>query len=137
MESAATRHAEDTSPLAEQPDNEEHEQGAAAEHDLTIDTDPHLPGTNDHVTEIPPFWSPTSRHGRSVSYQSIGHNRPRPILLEDHSEEDNELSQSCWAQSATIDEYVLVTGPTGIGAYVVWHCTVKTLKGGDMTIRKR
>ena len=74
---------------------------------------------------------------QNVSYRSIEHQRPSPILLEDHSEEDHELSQSCWAKSAKIDEYVLVSGPTGIGAYVVWHCTVKTLKGGDMTIRKR
>lgn len=88
----------------------------------------------------PPYWSGETRHARSISnasYQSLGFSRPSAILLEDHSEETNVLSQSCWAKSATIDEYVLVSGPTGIGAYVVWHCTVATLKGGDMTIRKR
>lgn len=88
----------------------------------------------------PPYWHSETRHGRSISnasYQSLGYQRPSAILLEDHSEETNVLSQSCWAKSATIDEYVLVSGPTGIGAYVVWHCTVETLKGGDMTIRKR
>ena len=86
----------------------------------------------------PPYWY--AQHGRTVSnvsYQSIGNQRPIPILLEDHSAESNVFTQSCWAKSATIDEYVLVSGPTGIGAYVVWHCTVETLKGGDMTIRKR
>ena len=101
----------------------------------------HLPNEEeDHVTGMPPYWSRPSQHGRtvsSISYQSIGHQRPAPILLEDHSEEDNVMSQSCWAKSATIDEGVLVSGPTGIGAYVVWHCTVKTLKGGDIALRKR
>ena len=96
----------------------------------------HLPlsNTNIHVTDTPIYWT---RHGRTTSYHSIGGSRGAPILLEDHSEESNVLSQGCWAKSATIDEYVLVTGPTGIGAYVVWHCTVETLKGGDMVIRKR
>lgn len=46
-------------------------------------------------------------------------------------------AQSCWAESASVDEYVVVSGVTGVGAYVVWHCTVKTLKGGDLEIRKR
>lgn len=97
---------------------------------------PHA-GSNGHVTDAPPYWS---RHGRTVSsasYHSIGQHRPTPILLEDHSEESHELSQGCWAKSASIDEYVLVSGPTGIGAYIVWHCTVQTLKGGDVVVRKR
>ena len=63
--------------------------------------------------------------------------RPAPILLEDHSEESHEQTQACWAQSVTVDDYILVTGATGIGAYVVWHCTVRTLAGGDMAVRKR
>ena len=89
-------------------------------------------------TESPVYWM--TRPGRSVSntsYRSIEQHRPIPISLEDHSEESNELSQSCWAKSATVDEYVVISGPTGIGAYVVWHCTVATLKGGDILIRKR
>ena len=91
----------------------------------------------------PPFWtSSPSRHGRSVSYQSVSQLQQRrrsggPIQLEDHSEEDHVQAQSCWAESASVDEYVVVSGATGIGAYVVWHCTVKTLKGGDLEIRKR
>ena len=92
---------------------------------------------DDHVI-FAPYWRPS--HGRSISttsYHSVGGHRPNPILLEDHSEEDNVLSQSCWAESATIDDYTLISGPTGIGAYVVWHCSVKTLKGGNMTMRKR
>lgn len=86
----------------------------------------------------PPFWTGRSR---PVSYQSITQIQRRqsggPIQLEDHSEEDHVQAQFCWAESATIDAYVIVSGPTGIGAYVVWHCTVKTLKGGDLEIRKR
>ena len=97
-----------------------------------------LPNVDTHVTEAPLFWarSPT-RQNRAISYHSIAHHRPNLILLEDHSEEGHELSQSCWARSATIDEHVVVSGPTGIGAYVVWHVTVKTLKGGDLCLRKR
>ena len=84
------------------------------------------------------FWS-LRRHGREPSYHSLpSQDRSGgPIRLEDHSEEDHVLAQSCWAQSATIDEYVVISGPTGIGAYVVWHCTVKTLSGGELCIRKR
>lgn len=92
---------------------------------------------NESPVTSPPYWYGHGRTVSNASYQSIGHSRPIPITLEDHSEEGNELSEGCWAKSATIDEYVLVSGPTGIGAYVVWHCTVETLKGGDMTIRKR
>ncbi|KAK5124207.1 hypothetical protein LTR85_001910 [Meristemomyces frigidus] len=90
-----------------------------------------------NVTDAPPFWS---RHGRSVStvsYHSMTQSNRHPILLEDHSEEDHTSTQSCWAQSVTIDDYIILTGPTGIGAYIVWHCTVRTLKGGDLEIRKR
>lgn len=90
-----------------------------------------------NALDTPPFWT---RHGRSistVSYQSISQHRQAPILLEDHSEEHHEQTQACWARSVTIDDYVIVTGATGIGAYVVWQCTVSTLKGGDMQIRKR
>ncbi|KAF2482260.1 Phox homologous domain-containing protein, partial [Neohortaea acidophila] len=46
--------------------------------------------------------------------------------------------QGCWAKSAAVDDYVLVSGATlGVGAYVVWHCTIQTLKGGNLVIRKR
>lgn len=92
-----------------------------------------------HVTDMPPFWS-TNRHNRAISsasYQSLNQNRPQAIILEDHSEEDHELAQACWAKSVTVDDYSVVSGPTGVGAYVVWHCTVCTLKGGDVEINKR
>ena len=118
----------------------EDDHGGAA-HTNAADTTPSAevvgkPANGSPVTS-PPYWYGHGRTVSNASYQSIGYSRPNPITLEDHSEEGNELSEGCWAKSATIDEYVLVSGPTGIGAYLVWHCTVETLKGGDMTIRKR
>lgn len=88
--------------------------------------------------DIPPYW--TGRHGRSTSSascQSLAEPRPAPIVLEDHSDEQNEQSQGCWARSVTVGGYTIISGPTGIGAYVVWHVRVHTLKGGDVTLRKR
>jgi len=99
------------------------------------------PTHNVHATinaaDPPPFWT---RHGRSessVSYQSISHLRPPPISLEDHSEDDSDQGRGCWAKHATVDDYVVVSGATGIGAYVVWNCTIETIKGAPFTIRKR
>lgn len=94
-----------------------------------------------HEINPPPYWSSTTtttttRHARSSSYHSLAH-AGGPIQLEDHSEDQHEQSQGCWARSATVDDYTVVSGSSGIGAYVVWHCTVRTLKGGDMNIRKR
>ncbi|KAF2875005.1 Phox homologous domain-containing protein, partial [Massariosphaeria phaeospora] len=43
-----------------------------------------------------------------------------------------------WAKQVTIDDYVVVSGTApGLGAYVVWNCTVETLDGGPMKIIKR
>lgn len=83
-----------------------------------------------------PYWSGiTPRQARSVSNASLSAGQ---ILLEDHSGESDELAQGCWAKSAAVDDYVLVSGATlGVGAYVVWHCTIQTLKGGNLVIRKR
>jgi hypothetical protein len=89
----------------------------------------------DCQTEAPAFWS--TRHTRTTSYSSISHLGPGTIQLEDHSEEQHEHSQGCWARSVTVDDYTVVSGTSGIGAYVDWSVTVRTLKGGDMSIRKR
>lgn len=90
------------------------------------------------LTDAPPYWtSGPTRHSRSTSYHSLDQTRPAAIVLEDNTDDQHDHAQSCWAQSVSIDEYVVVSGPTGIGAYVVWHCTVTTLKGGDLCIRKR
>ncbi|KAK3671264.1 hypothetical protein LTR78_008899 [Recurvomyces mirabilis] len=88
-----------------------------------------------NVPDAPPYW--TSRNGRTLSYHSITGHQPHAILLEDHSEDHHEASQGCWARSVSVDDYTIIAGPSGVGAYVVWHCTVGTLKGGDMEIRKR
>ncbi|KAF2716708.1 PX-domain-containing protein [Polychaeton citri CBS 116435] len=104
---------------------------------------PRRDGKANRLADAPPFWH---RHSRTASATSVGSgfssaNGDLPpstgILLEDHSEDFHEQSQACWAKSATIDEYVVVSGPSGIGAYVVWHCTVSTLKGGSFGLRKR
>jgi hypothetical protein len=89
------------------------------------------------IVDAPPFWTRHDRSLTAVSYHSMVTSRPTPILLEDHSEETHEQSLGCWARSVTVDDYVIVSGPSGIGAYLVWNCTVSTLKGGDMSIRKR
>jgi hypothetical protein len=68
----------------------------------------------DRHTEAPAFWS-TRSHGRTTSYSSISHLGPGPIQLEDHSEEQNEQSQGCWARSVTVDDFTVVSGTSGIG----------------------
>jgi hypothetical protein len=111
------------------------EAGAVAHADLSDAPSRHQ--MREHVdAPAPAFWS--TRHARSASYHSLAHTSGHgPIQLEDHSEEQHEQSQACWARSVTVDDYTVVSGTSGIGAYVVWHCTVSTLKGGDMNIRKR
>lgn len=109
---------------------------ASAEADAVAHADPTHAATRGHVdATAPAFWS--TRHARSTSYHSIAHVGPGPIQLVDHSEDQHEQSQACWARSVTVDDYTVVSGTSGIGAYVVWHCTVSTLEGGKMNIRKR
>lgn len=112
---------------------EEHQHGVHAE-----DREPADALDSDQVTDAPPFWwSSKGRHSRSTSYHSITQASPAAITLEDHSEEDHEQTQACWARSVTVLDYTVVTGPSGMGAYVVWPCEVSTLKGGTLSIRKR
>jgi hypothetical protein len=113
---------------------------ASAEPDAVAHADSADAPTRHHIhghvdAPAPAFWS--TRHSRSASYHSIIHTGSGPIQLEDHSEDQHEQSQACWARSVTVDDYTVVSGTSGIGAYVVWHCTVSTLEGGDMNIRKR
>jgi len=93
----------------------------------------------DPSTEVnpPPFWNKHGRSASSVSYQSISHLRPPAISLEDHSDADHDSGRACWARHAVVDSWVVVSGATGIGAYVVWNCTVETINGAPFTIRKR
>lgn len=73
----------------------------------------------------PPFW----QHQRSVSHLSqTSLDRPRPITLRDRTGSLSSTNGALWAKSISIEDYVIVRGNlTGIGAYVVWTCTVQTL----------
>ncbi|KAL5361734.1 Phox homologous domain-containing protein [Aspergillus floccosus] len=84
---------------------------------------------------VPPYWS----HHRNASRTSQSSLEPLPpITLEDHTEDPNsETSRGLWARSVSVDDHVVVQGKTGIGAYVVWNCTIQTLEGGPITIRMR
>ncbi|KAF4220491.1 hypothetical protein CNMCM8980_001189 [Aspergillus fumigatiaffinis] len=83
---------------------------------------------------IPPYWS----HHRNASRTSqISLDQPA-ITLEDHTEDPNsETSRGLWAKSVTVDDYAVVQGKTGVGAYVVWNCRIQTLDGGPITVRMR
>ncbi|KAJ4992074.1 px domain-containing protein [Stagonosporopsis vannaccii] len=90
---------------------------------------------------VPPYWQRHERNGsRLSSYTSDAGAR---IVLEDHTDEGSEQCKVLWAKHVTIDDYVVVSGTApGLGAYspgqyVVWNCTVETLDGGPMKIRKR
>lgn len=88
-------------------------------------------------TLSPPYWKTHDRTDSTVSEASFTHLRPAPIQLEDRSDEDHEVGRACWAKHVTVDDYVVVGGGTLAGAYVVWNCSVETLKGAPFTIRKR
>ena len=117
------------------------------------------PGSQQQQTHevVPPYWQMHCRNESTLSTASL-HLRPSGIVLEDHTEEQCEQSKALWAREVTIDDYTVVSGSApGIGAYVVWNCTVETLnvsytfstrklepricinhaQGGPMKIRKR
>ncbi|KAJ4319473.1 hypothetical protein N0V94_003897 [Neodidymelliopsis sp. IMI 364377] len=90
---------------------------------------------------VPPYWQ---RHERNASrMSSYASDAGARIVLEDHTDEGSEQCKVLWAKHVTIDDYVVVSGTApGLGAYspgqyVVWNCTVETLDGGPMKIRKR
>lgn len=77
---------------------------------------------------IPPYWQRHERTQSRLSYASSENIHPQPILLEDHTDEGSEQCKALWAKHVTIDDYVIVSGTApGLGAYVVWNCTVETL----------
>ncbi|KAH0562459.1 hypothetical protein GP486_002851 [Trichoglossum hirsutum] len=83
---------------------------------------------------VPPYW----KDHRTDSDSASENLPPTLITLEDHTEEPSDKSTALWAKSVAIQDYVVVSGSrTGVGAYVVWNCTVDTLEGGVMKIRKR
>lgn len=86
---------------------------------------------------VPPYW----RHQRALSRASLAssvdtHRSSKPaITLEDHTADPNATTtRGLWARSVTIDDHVVVSGKTGIGAYVVWMCNVQTLDVRSYTI---
>ena len=126
--------------------------GTANEHDNATLQEPDV-GRPQRNSVIPPYWR---RHERNLSRLSSysSDTRPAPIGLEDHTDEGSEQCKVLWAKAVTIDDYVVVSGTApGLGAYVVWNCTVETLEarfriillhpwltgtqGGPMKIRKR
>ncbi|KAL2009626.1 hypothetical protein VTN00DRAFT_5433 [Thermoascus crustaceus] len=84
---------------------------------------------------VPPYW----RHTRALSRASQTSVDGLPaITLEDHTEDpDSATSRGLWAKSVEIEDYVVVQGKSGVGAYVVWNCKIETLDGGPMIIRLR
>ena len=96
-------------------------------------TGPHH-GTSVQVVS-PPYWKLQHQHQHQhqhqrdsylSTYSADGH--PTPISLEDHTDEGSEHCKVLWAKGVTIDDYVVVSGSApGLGAYVVWNCTVETL----------
>lgn len=91
------------------------------------------------VSSPPPYWQSHERSVSSASDISVSNLRPSAILLEDRSDEDHEIGRTCWARYVNVEDYVVVGGGAiaGAGAYVVWNCTVETLKGAPFIIRKR
>ncbi|KAF1840386.1 PX domain-containing protein [Cucurbitaria berberidis CBS 394.84] len=87
---------------------------------------------------VPPYWQRHERNTSRMSSYSTDNGRPAPIGLEDHTDEGSEQCKALWAKGVTIDDHVVVSGTApGLGAYVVWNCTVETLDGGPIKIRKR
>lgn len=75
---------------------------------------------------VPPYWQRHDRNASGVSQSSLA--LPAGINLEDHTADpDSETSRGLWARSVSIDDHRIVQGMTGVGAYVVWNCTVHTL----------
>jgi|TARA_R110002003_G_scaffold589_15_gene20697 hypothetical protein len=82
----------------------------------------------ERTSVVPPYWQRHERHASRLSSYSTDNGRPTPISLEDHTDEGSEQCRVLWAKGVTIDDYVVVSGTApGLGAYVVWNCTVETL----------
>ena len=96
-------------------------------------------GTNGGATEgtaSPPYWYSHHRADSSASYNSTNLARQPQITLEDHTEDGSDQCKSLWAHHVSIDDYVVVSGNrTGVGAYVVWNCTVETLNVSKLCFR--
>lgn len=75
---------------------------------------------------VPPWWQRHERNASRLSQSSLA--RSAEITLEDHTADPNsETTRGLWARSVFIDDHCIVQGLTGVGAYVVWNCTINTL----------
>jgi len=94
-------------------------------HPHNTDAPSPAPSTNSRPVSgvVPPYWQ---RHDRNASRASQNSLMPG-ITLEDHTADESETSRGLWARSVSITDYSIVQGKTGVGAYVVWNCTVHTL----------
>lgn len=91
---------------------------------------------------VPPYWGLHHTDNRRLSRTSLASDSSLPadpaITLEDHTEDPNsDTSRGLWAKSVTIDDHVVVSGKSDLGAYVVWICKVQTLDGGPVFFRLR
>jgi hypothetical protein len=81
-----------------------------------------------------PYWSPHHRSVSNASYRSLlarqEADRDRlsrqPIVLEDYEHAHLPEERTLWAKHVSVDEYVVVGNPKGLGAgaFVVWNCTL-------------
>lgn len=96
--------------------------------------DGHVATSNNRNSVVPPYWQRHERHASRMSSYSTDNGRPAPISLEDHTDDGSEQCKALWAKGVTIDDYVVVSGTApGLGAYVVWNCTVETL---DVSVKE-
>ncbi|KAK3648809.1 PX domain-containing protein ypt35 [Elasticomyces elasticus] len=138
----ATLHDQDHDGVKIPPNSNGHLTSPTLSTNTTDDEDENIASSPRHADEeVPPFWSPRQYHGRTistVSYHSIIEQTAcNPIRLEDRSHETHSAAQGCWAQSVSLHDYTVVSGSTGIGAYIVWTITIRTLYGGDIELNKR
>lgn len=85
--------------------------------------------------ESPPYWIKTSHRPLSIaSVESTDY----AITLRDNTKGDSSKQKICWAKSAHIENYVIISdNRTDIGAFVVWKITLEMMQGGKMYISKR
>ncbi|QDS72965.1 hypothetical protein FKW77_008615 [Venturia effusa] len=89
----------------------------------------------------PPYWHSRLRTASSLSSNSAARQKRMSgsIHLEDHTEESSATYNAVWARAVTVDDFTVVGAGVGpaLGSYVVWNCTIETLNGSTMRIRKR
>ncbi|KEQ91299.1 hypothetical protein AUEXF2481DRAFT_44293 [Aureobasidium subglaciale EXF-2481] len=107
-------------------------------HEEAVNTSDHTAASSVTLADaaphvIPPYFNGLRLERTDSATPAIAHG----IDLVDQSDEDHEIGRVCWASDVSVDDYVVVSGPTGIGAYVVWNFTIETFKGGSITLRKR